>query len=82
MTKDRTLTIRIPTAELEALKAVARDTGVTVTQYIRETLIARTWTAELKRNREYHKAVLRTLSDVEKRIRQGNPKLRKAFKEP
>jgi len=69
MRKDRIINFRVPEAVYAELMALKVQSGVeTLTELIKESLLARSWKLELERNREYHKEILQALDDVEKRM--------------
>jgi hypothetical protein len=78
MKKDKILAIRVPEAVHSKLSSIAEDKGVTLTQLVKDSLSGLSWEFELERNVEYHKAVLRELKEIEKRLRATQRKRSKA----
>jgi len=71
MNKDRIVNFRIPEAVYLELKAMQERTGAkSLTGLIVESLLAQSWSLELERNRQYHKEILKSLDEIEKRMRK------------
>jgi hypothetical protein len=50
-----------------------------MTGLIREALTSQVWRVELERNREYHRAVLGTLDEIEKRMKRSEKKRKRVI---
>lgn len=71
MVKERFVNIRLTEAEYAELAKSAKRQGLTVSAFIRETVRARVWRGELKRNQAYHRSVLDVLGRIEKSFDRG-----------
>ena len=79
MVKNKIIAIRVPLPEYEALRELASKQGTTMTGLIREALTSQVWRVELERNREYHRAVLGTLDEIEKRMKRSEKKRKRVI---
>jgi predicted DNA-binding protein len=77
--KDKIIAIRVPIPEYEALRELADKQGTTLTGLIREAITSQTWRVELERNREYHRTVLGTLDEIEKRMKRSEKQRKKVL---
>ena len=70
MNKGRVVNFRVPEAVYAELVALKDQSGLTLTELIKESLLARSWKLELERNRQYLSEALKALDEVEKRMRK------------
>jgi len=69
MLKDKLLAIRVPQVVHDKLSTLAKNKGVTLTDFVRDSLTGLTWEVELERNIEYHRKVIAELKEIEKIMR-------------
>jgi hypothetical protein len=68
MRKDKLISFRVPEPVYDEVCALAEKRGVSVSQLMKDFIVAGSWSIELERNRTYHQQVLKELDKVEKRL--------------
>lgn len=68
MLKDKLIAFRVPEAVYDAVRSMAKKQGISVSQLMKDTVVAVSWKVELNRNRRYHQQVLKELDRIEERL--------------
>ncbi len=65
MRKDKLISVRVPSEVYDQIVSIARERKQTVSSFIKASLVASTWRIELRRNRAYHREMLKRIKEVE-----------------
>ena len=76
MKKEALISFRVPSEVYEQVVVLARERKQTISAFMKDTLTASTWKIELRRNRTYHRELLKAIGDIEKRMELTEKKRR------
>jgi len=74
MKKEALISFRVPSEVYDQVVALARERKQTISAFMKDTLTASTWKIELRRNRVYHRELLKSLNEIEKKMKQSEKK--------
>ncbi len=75
MRKDKLISVRVPSEVYDQIVSIARERKQTVSSFIKASLVASTWRIELRRNRAYHREMLKRIKEVESIMRESERKV-------
>lgn len=78
MKRDKLISFRVPSEVYDQIVTVAKERDQSVSAFIKDSLTASTWRIELRRNRVYHREMLKQLKKIEDAMRETETARRKA----
>ena len=79
MKRDALISFRVPQEVYDQVAGMARERKQSISAFMKDALTASTWKIELRRNRAYHRELLKSISEIEKRMESTEKQRRKAF---
>lgn len=70
MRKDKLISVRVPSEVYDQIATVARERNQTISAFVKASLTASTWRIELRRNRVYHREMLKRIGEIERVMRE------------
>lgn len=70
MRKDKLISVRVPSEVYDQIATVARERKQTISAFVKASLTASTWRIELRRNRVYHREMLKRIGEIERTMRE------------
>lgn len=71
MKNDKLISIRLPSEVYDQIVTISRERKQSMSAFIKAALVASTWRIELRRNRAYHREMLKRIKEVENMMKES-----------